>query len=178
MSEAGNRTRGKIQAAKKWLNRAEDHFDRKSASRGELDLLLAEAELRSTRESLQARPGRLNLHWIQQGIAFGLATVLVAAGVGAAWWWQVDRAESIPTPTVTVASPVTTPVRSDQPLNISAVPAPKTENSPAAVVDSTIPGQEVKNIDKSANREPSVSQDEMKRLIRAAGQSLRGQTKQ
>ena len=169
--------RGKIQATKQWLTRAEEHFDQNAPARGELDLLLAEAELRSTRENIPSRPRRLNLTLIQQGFAFGIAAVLVAAGVGAAWWWQPERAESIPNLPVSVVSPVAAPAPPDQALKISAAIVQKPETTPAPAVDSTIPGQEVKTVEKSANREPSVSQDEMKRLVQAAGQSLRGRIK-
>lgn len=177
VTESGSNTQGKIKSAKQWLTRAEAHFDQNAATRGELDLLLAEAELRSTRENLQSQPGRLKLNVVQQGIAFGLAAVLVAVGVGAAWWSQPARVESTPPQTVAVTAPFAEPIRPDQALNISAGIMQKTETSPSVAVDSTIHGQEVKSVDKLTSREPTVSQDEMKRLIRAAGQSLRGQTK-
>lgn len=167
--------RSKIQATKQWLTRAEEHFDRNAQVRGEMDLLLAEAELRSTREKIQSHPRKLKLSWIYQGMAFGLATITVAFGAGVAWWWQPERVDIIPPQVVftTVA-----PIPQTQVPNISAAPVKKPETPPAAAVDSAIPGQEVKSIDKSASREPSVSQEEMKRLIQAAGQSLRGRTKQ
>ncbi len=173
VAESQNRTRGKIQAAKKWLTRAEDHFDRNAPVRGELDLLLAEAELRSTRENLQSRPGAMKLSWFQQGIAFGLAALLVAIGAGSAWWWQSDRTGlAVPLAVLPV-----NPVRQAQTQNIPAAPLQKTETPPAAAVETKIPAQEVKSVEKSANSEPSVSPDEMHRLIQAAGQSLRGRTK-
>jgi len=178
VTQSRGKVRGKIQATQQWLTRAEEHFDRNAPARGELDLLLAEAELRSTRENIQSHPHRLNLTLIQQGFAFGMAAVLVAAGVSAAWWWQPERAESIPRLLpVSVTSPVAAPTRPDQTLKISAAIVQKPETSPAPAVDSTMPGQEVKTVEKSANREPSVSQEEMKRLVQAAGQSLRGRIK-
>lgn len=172
MSHSGGKIRGKILATQKWLSRAEEHFDRNASARGEMDLLLAEAELRSTRENLQAHPHRLKLSLFQQGMAFGLAAIAVAFGAGAAWWWQPDRTESIPQ-----ALSVAVPIRQAQAQDISTVPLPKRENAPAAAVDSTIPEREVKNVDKSTIREPSVSQEEMQRLVQTAGQSLRRRTK-
>jgi len=174
VTQSSGKMRGKIQATKQWLTRAEEHFDRNAQVRGEMDLLLAEAELRATRENLQSRPRRLKLSWFRQGLAFGLAAVTVAVGAGVVWWWQPEQMESIPLPPVSV----TAPIRQAQVPNISATPAKTTETPPAAVVDFAIPGQEVKSVDKSASREPSMSQEEMKRLIQAAGQSLRGRTKQ
>ena len=173
--QSGSKMRGKIQATKQWLTRAEEHFDRNAPARGEMDLLLAEAELRSTRENLQSHPRRLKLSWLHQGIAFGLAAVTVAIGAGFAWWWQPERTETIPPQAVSVAIPV----RQAQTQNISTAPQQKQETAPApaAAVDTTIPKQEVKSADQSASREPSVSQEEMKRLVQTAGQSLRGRTK-
>lgn len=173
VAESRNRTQGKIQAAKKWLTRAEDHFDRNAPVRGELDLLLAEAELRSTRENLQSSPGSLKLSWLQQSIAFGLAALLVVIGAGTAWWWQTDRTGlSVPMAVMPVH-----PVRQAQTQTLSAAPLQKTETPPAAAVETKNPVQEVKNVNKSATPDSSVSPDEMHRLIQAAGQSLRGRTK-
>lgn len=174
MTESASKTRGRIQAVKQWLNRAEENFSHNAPVRGEMDLLLAEAELRSTRERLQAGQGGLRMSWIAQGIAFAIAAVIAAVGMGTAWWWWQDAgAESVPPVYAAPAAPVS----HVQAQYISAAPLPKPVLLPAAAVDSTSSGQEVKNADRPAIREPSVSQNEMKQLIQAAGQSLRGRTK-
>lgn len=177
VAESEYNAKDKIRSAKQWLNRAELHFDRNAPARGELDLFLAEAELRSSREQ-RVRPGYFPLSLIQQGVALGMAAIVVVVGMGVAWWSKPVRVESPPTQTVSILIPEPTSIAPIQLQTISAVPAPKSEISSAATVDSTIPDQEVKNTNKSAPREPTVSQDEMKRLVRSAGQSLRGQTKQ
>ena len=178
MRESSGKVRGKIQAARQWLNQAEEHFGGNSPVRGEMDLLLAEAELRSTRETLRSGQRWLTLTWIRQGVAFLLAASIVSASLGVAWWWwQESRSESV---AATVAVPAVT-VSPVPVLQIAVAPTPKASPKPAtmpvAAVESTGPGQEVNNADRPANRESSVSQDEMKRLIQAAGQSLRGRTK-
>ena len=173
MTQPGCKMRGKIQATKQWLTRAEEHFDRNAPVRGEMDLLLAEAELRSTLEKSQSRPRRFKLSWLHQGMAFGLAAITVVIGAGVAWWWQPERVETTPLQAISVAIPVL----QAQTQNISTAPPPKQETPPEAAVDATIPRQEVKSIDKSVSREPSVSQEEMKRLVQTAGMSLRGRTK-
>ena len=82
-------------------------------------------------------------------------------------------------PVVPLAASVISPPVSLQPAaQISAFPARKLETVSAATVDSPNSRQEVKNDTKSAEREMPVTQDEMKRLIHTAGQSLRGRTKQ
>lgn len=177
MTESVCKTRSRIQAVKHWLNRADEHFDGNASVRGEMDLLLAEAELRSTREKLQSGAGKMRTNWFRQGIAFAIAAVMVATGMGGAWWWWQDiRTESVPP--VVAASPVL-PV---QPImapahTISAAPIEQPVPRPVAAVDSMSPGQEVKSATRPPNREQSVSQDEMKRLIQTAGHSLRGVTK-
>lgn len=169
------KAKGKIQATKRWLSRAEEHFDRDAPVRGQLDLLLAEAELRSTRETLQTR-SVLAKKWVQQGMALGLAAVVAAAGAGGLWWWLNVAPEAAVAPQ-RIATPAI-PVISAPVQNISAAPVQKTETPPAATVESTISQQEVKKSDKAPDRDPVVSRDEMKRLIQSAGQTLRGQTKQ
>ena len=173
MNESAGKMRNRIQAVRQWLNQAEEHFGRNAPVRGEMDLLLAEAELRSTRATLQTGHGWSKLSWIRQGIAFSLAAVIAVAGVGGAWlWWQDHRMNAMP---VTAASPPVMPLPAAQ--EIAAAPLPKPAPMPTAAVEPTAHGQEVNNADRPANREQAVSQDEMKRLIQAAGQSLRGRTK-
>ena len=177
MTESVCKTRGRIQAVKHWLNRADEHFDENASVRGEMDLLLAEAELRSTRERLQSGAGTFKTKWFRQGIAFAIAAVMVATGMGGAWWWWQDiRTDAVPP--VAAATPVL-PV---QPImasthNISAAPIEQPVPRPVAAVDSVSPGQEVKSATRPPNREQAVSQEEMKRLIQTAGHSLRGVTK-
>ena len=173
MNESARKVKDRIQAAKQWLNRAEDHFGRDAAARGEIDLLLAEAELRSTRETLRTSHRWLTMNWVHQGIAFSLATVLAAAGMGGAWWWWREaRTTTMPVTTVVAEAPLP-PVPAQ---NIAAAPIQKPEPAPAAAVETTHAGQEVNDADRPAKRETAVSREEMKRLIQAAGQSLRGRT--
>ena len=179
MTDSGRKTCSKIQATKHWLTRAEQHFDQNASSRGELDLLLAEAELRSTRENLTPSPGRLRSFWLQHGMAFGVALTLVTFGLsGALLLWQEPQSKPVLLP---IALPVAqAPALAVQPElpKISTAPVQIKEEIPSAAVVPTTPRQEVNNADKPATREAPVSQDEMKRLVRTAGQSLRGQPKQ
>ena len=175
MTEHGRKTCGKIKATKHWLNRAEQHFDQNSSVRGEMDLLLAEAELRSTRESLKSGSIRVKPFWLQHGMAFGLAVALAAVGVSSAWW----MGREVPVGPVEVPAVIAPSIveQTQKPDNV-AVPAQKTEETPAATVFPTSPRQEVNSADKQAVREQQpVSPDEIKRLVRTAGQSLRGQPK-
>ena len=181
MTESGRKTCRKIQATKHWLTSAEQHFDQNSSARGEMDLLLAEAELRSTRENLKNSSSGVRSFWVQHGLAFGVAFAVVAFGLSGAWLWSREGRESVSAPVPAIPAPavVSAPlaVQPEQP-KISTVPVQKTEETPSATVVPTNPRQEVNNNNMPATREAPVSQDEMKRLVRTAGQSLRGQPKQ
>lgn len=174
MTESGQKTCGRIQATRQWLTRAEKHFSQDASVRGEMDLLLAEAELRSTREKLQA--GKSAFIWFQHGLALGIATVIVAFGLGGAYWFWRDA----PAPSVMQPTAVTVPVMAPATPSaaISTAPAAVREDPPRQAVISANPKQEVNTIETPAPQDTAVSPvspDEMKRLVRSAGQSLRGQ---
>lgn len=172
MSEPSGTVKNRIQSTRRWLNRAEEHFGRNAAVRGEMDLLLAEAELRSTRETVHAAHRWPNLGWIHQGAAFTLAAVIAVVGLGSAWlWWHDSRTEANP---AGIASPVLPPPS----VPVREISTAAMHNSPSpAAVEPTSPGQEVNRADRPASRDSTVSPDEMRRLVQTAGQSLRGRTK-
>lgn len=178
MAEPKCRTQGKIQATRQWLNRAEEHFGRNAPVRGQLDLLLAEAELRSTREYVENGPGKIKQQFFQQAVAFGLASILVVAGMGGAWWWYEQA------PKQTLANTHATPPSLAVPAVLAPIPdksamgVTKSEPAPVTVVDTNRSVQEVKTEQQSVGNKPELAPEEMKRLIQAAGQSLRGRTKQ
>jgi len=174
MTDSGRKVRGKIQAAKQWLNRAEENFGQDATVRGEMNLLLAEAELRSTRETLNEGPGRLKRAGLKHGIALGVAVLMAAGGLGGTWWWWRDIPAAVVAPPIrSVTLSVELPPRQ----NISAAPVINPESTPAAAVVPMIPRQEVNSAVRQATKENPVSPDELKRLVRVAGQSLRGQPK-
>ena len=174
MPEPACKAQGKIRAAKHWLTRAEKHFALNAPVRGQLDLLLAEAELRSTRETVDSHSGWSKLNWGVQLVALSLATILVVAGISSAWWWNDAQAieapvrQSLTPPTPIVVAPV---------QHSSTVPVRSAETPATTAVDVTISTQEVKQIQKSVAPDAALSPEEMKRLIQTAGQTLRGRTK-
>ena len=173
MPEPICKAQGKIRAAKHWLTRAEKHFDLNSPVRGQMDLLLAEAELRSTRETVGSRPSWFKLNWGIQFVALSLAAILVVAGVSSVWWVDA-KGTVIPAPQ-TAAPPL--PMASVPVQNSSAAPVRSVEPPAATVVETTIVTQEVKKTEKSTAPDTALSPEEMKRLIQTAGQTLRGRAK-
>ena len=173
MPEPIGKAQGKIRAAKHWLTRAEKHFDLNSPVRGQMDLLLAEAELRSTRETVDSRPSWFKLNWGIQFVALSLAAILVVAGISSAWWVDA-KGTAIPVPQMS-APPL--PMAS-VPVQHSSTPTVRSAETPVAtVVETTIVTQEVKKTEKSTAPDTALSPEEMKRLIQTAGQTLRGRAK-
>ena len=71
----------RIRNARASLDNAERSFRRNQDVRGELDLMLAEAELENLR---QKRSGWIS--WTRHTLALFLAVLILAAG-GLGWWW-------------------------------------------------------------------------------------------
>ena len=173
MLEPVSKAQGKIRATKHWLTRAEKHFDLNAPVRGQLDLLLAEAELRSTRETVNSHSNWLKLNWSLQIIALSLAAVLAVAGIGSVWWYDLQAVEAPVNHTATPPLPIAAaPVQHN-----STVPIRSAEKPAATAVDATISTQEVKRNEKPVAMESALSSEEMKHLIQSAGQTLRGRTK-
>lgn len=139
--------------------------------RGQMGLLLAEAELKSVKEGLQNHQKTKAFTLIQHTAAFAMAVVLCSAAIGGAWWWsQLVVSTAVKEPVATSSQAIPAQAVSVQ-TSVAQVSAP------LAVIKQTEPRQEVHGSTASASKEAAVSSDEMQRLIRAAGQSLRGQTK-
>jgi type IV secretory pathway VirB10-like protein len=172
-----------LQSAKVWLTRAEESFDKDSTVRGELDLLLAQAELQRARETSLPQPRWYSGPLMRQALSFVFAITIISTGFGA-YWLVSERTAAIPVP---LAAP-----------EIKAAPVAKVASEPAAPVQvedqrpatpkvtSTTPSETVAPVsarpEKTERVQPAekekenlLSPDEMQKIIRAAGKSLRGQ---
>lgn len=182
MPEPGCKTQVKIRAVKHWLTQAEQHFDVDAPVRGQMDLLIAEAELRSTRNVVESNSNWRKGNWRLQLIAFGVAAILGSAGIGSLWWKSESSRDfaapvqpiSLPTVTLTVP-PAPVSAAGEKKL---AVPVRSNETTVAASVDTMNPRQEVKKTETMTAPQTALSPEEMNRLVQAAGQTLRGRTKQ
>lgn len=187
MTAAKAKTQGKIQATRQWLSRAEEHLEKEQATRGQLDLLLAEAEIRSTREHLAMAPSGFRLAGLRQGFAFSLAAIMAAVGLVGFWWGThsgrpvtaVDIHKPISWETISDNSQRNLPMQQSQ-VSPSLTVTEAPQQTQAITVHSSKPAQEVKPTEQSGDRvpaAPAVSDEEMKKLIHTAGQSLRGRVK-
>ena len=182
MPEPRCKTQVKIRAVKHWLARAEQHFDVDAPVRGQMDLLIAEAELRSTRNAVESQGNWRKGNWRFQLVAFGVAAILGLGGIGSLWWYSESRknfdapVQANTVPAVTLKVP-TAPFSAAEEKKL-AVPVRSAETTVAAGADTMNPAQEVKKNEPLTAPQAALSPEEMKRLVQAAGQTLRGRTKQ
>ena len=84
MQSKWKRVGQRVSSAKRWLAKAEEELSRERPARGELNLMLAEAELKRLKESEPA----VRHSWLRHGTALA-AAVLVTGVVSGAWWFLV-----------------------------------------------------------------------------------------
>ena len=179
-----------LRSAKDWLTKAEEAFDKQHDIRGELDLMLAQAELQHVKEANRSCQWRFKYVVFRHGVALVLAMFMVVVLSGVYWW--TARAEVvIPAPTVKQVNLSTQFVA---PETVNAIPSialqennlPTQESSNQVMPLSSHKVQESSEPEKrrkveqpipiGQSEEPvAVSADEMRKLVRAAGKSLRGQ---
>lgn len=184
MQSKWKRVGQRVNAAKRWLAKAEEEFSKERPMRGELNLMLAEAELKRLKESEPT----WRRFWMRHGAAFGAAAVLVCVVSGV--WLLMPRAVLMSATVPTVVSepvkamaPVKLPVA--EPLTV-AIAAPL-QHTPV-VAEATAPSARLEQQETAADKQPEkvfvrerpaasvgMSDAEMRQLVRKAGQTLRGQ---
>lgn len=192
----------RLRSARQWLTRAEEAYGKDRDIRAELDLMLAEAELQHAKEA--RRPHRWKVSFISHSAALTAAMVITVAGLGGAYWWlnpgghrmnvsaplaaqdanrptalagqqapPVHNESSVkpvaPAPD-TAAQPVAS-VSHGEPKTPTAAAAPIREPNPPQMTENRIRDNEES---KPAEKEVTLTPDEMQKLVRAAGKSLRG----
>lgn len=169
-----------LRSARVWLTRAEESFDKNSQIRGELDLILAQAELQHARETGLSRQERRIYPILRQATSFVLAATVVVAGFGA-YWGVSERHDAAPIPLAAQEAKVTP---TTQKANDAVVPVQFEDQRPAVPKStSNTPVETIRPASRTettvraqpAEKENLLSPDEMKNVIRAAGKSLRGQ---
>lgn len=99
MEQTGRSLMQRIRSVKSSLENAEQSFKENQDMRGELDLMLAEAEMKNLRRR-QAVPW----NWNRQTLALCVACMLALAGFGGWYWAQGgDSYEAAADPVVTAA---------------------------------------------------------------------------
>ena len=184
MTAGRNRLKRHIAAAKEWLGRAEKSLEQDNAIKGDLHLMLAQAELQRAKET---KSGSRRFRWHGcEFVPLAVAVLLVWAGLGLLDFRTVDRPASLQTMAEELprtAAPRIPAVKPAAPLPGKAAPAiilPQREAPPAAAVKPALAEPAVEPVRQAeppqALAEPAkVPPVEMQKLMRAAGKTLRAQ---
>jgi hypothetical protein len=174
-----------LSSAKGWLTKAEEAFDKEKDIRGELDLMLAQAELQHVKEVSRSKHWRHKYAAIRHGLAL-VCAAMVVAGLGGVYWWTSKPQIVVPVPLAEkVSLPVESKIQSSNGRQLSSVPieqevgsniahkevAPPVQAAASNVIDQTKKSEPPQQVEPSV----TISPNEMQKLVRAAGKSLRGQ---
>lgn len=183
MSEWKSRVTTHLRSAQDWLSKAQRSFDEQKDIRGELNLMLAQAELKRAQEEKRSAKRRLRYACYRQGGAILCAIILF--GLGSLIW----TARSVGDADQTVTHMQTTATRSTHSLTTESIPVSgalavaETSSAAKAREDSEehlmsvsvkAPYEEYNEAHQAASA-AVLSKEEMQDLIKAAGRSLRGQ---
>lgn len=161
----------RVETARRWLEQAEHSFHDETPLKGELNLLLAQAEMQKLREDRG-----MSRQWQQWQRALALVTALVMVS-GFGWWWQRDDDAPAPVtapatmvktlplePSATWPQPTASQVSQQTPAVSAAVP--ETREPAAHAVPSPV---------KTAPATPAVTlaPDEMQSVVSDAAKVLR-----
>ncbi len=156
----------RVQAVRKWLEKAEQSFTLHRDISGEWNLIMAQAEMQRLRET--DRAGRRRRLWGSRVLALAAAAALFSGYS----LWQSYREEPVPIPAVvpaeqTAATPE--PAREAPPLpEAAALPAAGTETVPAKTQETPVAS--------AAASPPALSEWEIQSVVGEAGRALRGQS--
>lgn len=182
MSQFKKHVHQHVRSAKEWLTKAEDAFAKQHDIRAELDLMLAQAELQHAKEVNRSQQWRYKYVVFRHGLALALAMCMTATLGGMYWWATRPVIVPVPVP-VQVNLPVEVkpevesrevtkiiPEKIQTENNISATQVVKEETSrPESIVQTSQSKQH-------SYQAPAVlSDDEVQKMVRAAGKTLRGQ---
>lgn len=176
MAESKQPKKRHVKAARDWLQKAEQSFEREDEARGDLDMMLARAELaRAAEMKRDRRPGRLRA-WAKEGLAAAAALFLVAAGL---FFWQPEAVPATSPPPAQSARPAPEiPRERAAPLALPGAQEPAAASAREAAVEA-VEKEEENRAAVVAEEEPqpkvALPDAEMRRLMREAGKSLRGQ---
>lgn len=181
----------RLRSARQWLKHAEEAYDTDRDIRAELDLMLAQAELQ------QAKEAHHNSRWwhkyssLSQGLAVSLAITIATVGFGGTYWWLNKHQTSIPALPLAAqqeakANDITKPepIKGQQAVDVKPAPAERKndqrdEPSVKPMNQQNVQRAEIRVKDdyepRQADKESLLPPEELQKLVRAAGKSLRGQ---
>ena len=187
MSDREKRFRNHVRAAKEWLGRAENSLDQQEDIRGDLSLMLAQAELQHAKESKQLT---WKGYWLRRAVPF-LAAGLIAGGCVLFVQWDRPASRAVlPAEHTAEVQQLVPPALPEQPLaepkvtaaaaeavippKDDALPQPAARAAAAEAEEKPQPAAAVRP-ESAAVPAPSVPPQNMQKLMRSAGQALRAQ---
>lgn len=160
----------RVQAVRRWLEKAERSFSRHQEMSGEWNLIMAQAEMQRLKETDRTSL-RLRL-WGSRALALAVAAVLV---FGYALWDSRQQEESLQTaPMEAPVSLMQEDVQVSQPVSAKATvrSAPETVAVPPAGKESA----ENDNQNVPVSAAPVLTEWEIQSVVGEAGRTLRGQS--
>ncbi len=188
VADERSRLRRHVRAAREWLGKAEASLDRAEDVQGDLNLMLAQAELTRAKET--ERPGA-KVVWARRIAAFSVAALLAGASL---WAWRagVPPAQEPPLAEQRIEQPagmsqapiVTAPPPAANPLPVrtgqeAAAESPPMQEALVGEAEEPVPEPAVTMQETETPpadplpREASLPSEDMQRLMNSAGQSLR-----
>lgn len=183
-----SRLRLHVRAAREWLGRAEESLGRSEDVRGDLNLMLARAELMRAKETEHPQAAVV---WTRRLAPLFVALLLAGGGY---WAWRgVPGAQTAPPLPVERRVEAMTPLKPEEAAIPATIPLPQEIAAPVAADISEAPMSGIEADETSAMPEPDVPDapetaeektqetpslarlpsEDMQRLMNSAGQSLR-----
>ena len=159
MAQSGRTLFQRIRCIKSSLESAEQSFLDNKDIRGELDLMLAEAELKNLRRK-KDRPWS----WNRQLLAGCMAVLLVMAGAGG-WYIAKDHYKNRPVAAKQQAQQLTVWQEKPLPQAQAAAPQPQTEK---IIVEKQIKQDTPAQAAKPAESRVNISKADMHKLVQSA----------
>lgn len=171
MKNGNNKLCNKIRSVKSWLSKAEDSFGNENELQGELNLLLAEAEMQHLRET-EARDRRRRRHVISMGVA-----LVIVAGFFCLWKIYPIKANTAGAKNEKAKTTVVESALPDvkEPLPVTAK-GQEDVNFKAVVEEMPIKTNTAQNQNNVVKSKGNFDDNEMKHLVRTAGKVLRSST--
>ena len=159
----------RVQAVRKWLEKAEQSFTLHRDISGEWNLIMAQAEMQRLRET--DRAGRRRRLWGSRVLALAAAAALFSGYS----LWQSYREEPVPIPAVV---PVEQTAAASEPARKPPLPeAAAVSAAPPAAGTETVPAKPQETPAASAAASPpALSEWEIQSVVGEAGRALRGQS--
>lgn len=191
MSDRRKGFRRHIRAAREWLGQAEVSLEKKNDVRGDLKLMLAEAELKRARETgeISSRQG-----WFRRMLPVGMAAFLAAGGFLFLQAGQIPVHQAEPVQNV-VQETAAVPEKPEPAAAADQTVQQEHADAPAAQTTQKKPVQEAALLQQAAAREvqhseagipavqpeskparqASMPSEHMQQLMQSAGKTLRAQ---